>query len=68
MSRVIERYNRDNSIWEEVAFQTLTIGDAFRIFDNSERYINKTDGNNVWITTGEPYLNTENIWTIDTLY
>lgn len=68
MSRVIEKYNRSSYLWEEIEFHNLIIGDVFRIFDNNERYINKTDGNNVWIATGEPYLNAENIWAIDTLY
>ena len=26
------------------------------------------DGNNVWIAVGEPYLNGDGIWTIDTIY
>lgn len=68
VSRVIEKYNCNFYLWEEIEFHNLITGDVFRIFDNGERYINKEDGNNVWITTGEPYLNTENIWTIDTLY
>jgi hypothetical protein len=47
---------------------SLRIGDAFRFFDNGERYVNKLDGNNVWIATSEPYVNKDGINTIDTLY
>ena len=68
MSRVIEKYNRNSYLWEETEFHNLIVGDVFRIFDDGERYINKEDGNNVWVATCEPYLNTESIWAIDTLY
>ncbi len=66
--RIIEMYNKETGYWDQVEFEKLNEGDIFRIFDDGERYINKTDGNNVWIATGVPYLNENNIWTIDTLY
>lgn len=66
--RLIERFNKEINKWEEIEFKNLIPGDIFRIFDNGERYINKTDGNNVWITKGKPYLNEDEIWTVDTLY
>ncbi len=66
--RVVERFNRETGLWEEIEFKKLVIGDIFRLFDDGERYVNKADGNNVWIATGIPYLNKDNIWAIDTLY
>lgn len=66
--RVVERFNRETGLWEEIEFKKLVIGDIFRFFDDGERYVNKTDGNNVWIATGIPFLNKDNIWAIDTLY
>lgn len=66
--RVVERFNRETGLWEEIEFKKLVIGDIFRFFDDGERYVNKADGNNVWIATGIPVLNKDNIWAIDTLY
>ena len=51
-----------------IEFEKLKDGDIFRIFDDGERYVNKDDGNNVWIAVEEPYLNGDGIWTIDTIY
>ena len=45
--RVVERFNKENGIWEEFEFKKLIIGDIFRFFD---------DSNNVWIATGIPFL------------
>jgi hypothetical protein len=66
--RTIEIFNKYNGKWEDIDFQHLVNGDIFRIFDGGERYINKEDGNNIWIATGNPYLNEDKIWTINTLY
>jgi hypothetical protein len=66
--RVIERFNALTDDWKEIPFNTLMVGDIFRIFDNGERYVDKSNGNNVWIATSEPYLNEDSIWTIQTLY
>lgn len=66
--RIIEKFNRAINIWEEIKFEKLIDGDIFRIFDNGERYVNKSDGNNVWVAIGEPYLNEDNVWTIKTIY
>jgi len=66
--RKIERFNKETGLWESIDFQHLIEGDIFRIFDGEERYVNKADGNNVWIAKGKPYLNIGEVWTIDTLY
>lgn len=68
--RKIEGYNRNSLNWEEVKFGNLSKGDVFRIFDDCERYVNTSDGNNVWIAISEPYINLDNdgVLTIDTLY
>jgi len=66
--RRVERFNKETGCWDEVEFKNLTIGDIFRLFDGEERYVNKADGNNVWIAKGKPYLNIGEVWTIDTLY
>ena len=66
--RRTERLNKETKNWDCVEFQELKDGDVFRLFDNEERYINKADGNNVWIAKGIPYLNNDNIWTVDTIY
>lgn len=66
--RIIEKFNKETKVWEEIEFPALVNGDIFRIIDDGERYINKADGNNVWIATGDPYLNKDEIWAIDTLY
>jgi hypothetical protein len=66
--RRVERFNKETGHWDEVEFKNLTIGDIFRLFDGEERYVNKADGNNVWIAKGKPYINKDGVWTIDTLY
>lgn len=66
--RVIEKYNNKKREWEVIDFENLHKNDVFRIFDNGKRYINKADGNNVWIATNEPFLNDDSFWSIDTLY
>jgi hypothetical protein len=66
--RMIEKYNKKTNHWDYIEFEKLKDGDIFRIFDDGERYVNKDDGNNVWIAVGEPYLNGDGIWTIDTIY
>ena len=65
--KTIERFNRETGNWDYIEFEKLKDGDIFRIFDDGERYVNKADGNNVWIAVGEPYLNGDGIWTIDTI-
>lgn len=67
-SRKIEMFDQQTKEWKEVEFSNLCDGDIFRIFDNGERYINKLDGNNVWIAIGAPYINDAGILTIKTLY
>ena len=70
--RITERFNKKTGIWEEIDFKKLKRGDIFRFFDDGERYVNKKDGNNVWIAISKPYVhpapNPEKILTIDTLY
>ncbi len=66
--RTVERFNKEIGHWEKIDFQNLNDGDIFRLFDDGERYFNKTDGNNIWIAKGKPYLNKHGIWTIDTIY
>lgn len=70
--RITERFNKKTEEWEVVEFKKLKKGDIFRFFDNGERYVNKADGNNVWIATSKPYIhpapNPEKILKIDTLY
>lgn len=68
MERIIERYNKKTNDWEVINFEELIKNDVFRIFDNGERYINSSDGNNVWIAKSEPYLNKDGVYIIDTLY
>jgi len=66
--RRIEKFVSDEGKWVAIPFEKLHKDDVFRIFDNGERYVNKEDGNNVWIATGEPYLNKDGVYAIDTLY
>jgi len=66
--RSTEFFNKLTSKWEEVNFENLKIGDIFRIFENGKRYTNRAGGNNVWIATGDAYLNQDKIWQINTLY
>lgn len=68
ITRRIEKFNRFNGKWESISFQYLVEGDIFRIFDDNERYVNKTDGNNIWIALDDPYLDDNKVWTINTLY
>jgi hypothetical protein len=66
--RTIERFNKETSQWESIEFKDLHTGDFFRMFDDGQRYVNKADGSNVWFAIGEPYLNEDNVYTVDTLY
>ena len=66
--RVIEIFDEQTKLWREVEFFELCVGDIFRIFDDGERYVNRFDGNNVWMAVGSPYKNNDGIWTIKTLY
>jgi len=66
--RDVEIYSKNFGTWIDIPFTSLRVGDAFRMFDNGQRYINVMDGNNVWIATSNPYVNKDGIYTIDTLY
>jgi len=66
--RIIERFNIITGNWDVINFADLVDKDIFRIFDLGIRYINKNDGNNVWISKGEPYINNDGILTIQTIY
>ena len=66
--RIVEIFNKEKSAWEEIEFSNLEVGSIFRFFDNGERYVNKNDGNNVWVATSKPYLNDDGVLQIDTLY
>jgi hypothetical protein len=51
--------------WKEVAFPDLKDGDIFRMFEpNGDPVISNVDGTIHWKVAGEPYLNEENIWTV----
>ncbi len=66
--RTVEKFDVGELQWVEIPFETLVEGDVFRFFDDGERYVNKADGNNVWIATSLPYINDEGVWAITTLY
>ena len=66
--RTIEKFDENSNKWVKISFEILMEGDIFRLFDNGERYVNKADGNNVWIATSLPYINEEGVWAISTLY
>lgn len=66
--RTIEKFNNKSNTWDCIKFKDLKNDDIFRIFDNGERYVNKADGNNVWIAVGNPYINNDGIWSIQTIY
>jgi hypothetical protein len=66
--RKIEKFDHRLQEWREISFGELYKGDIFRIFDNGKRYVNSSDGNNVWIAKGDSYKNSEGVLTIDTVY
>lgn len=57
--------NKDG-IWEEAEIQDLEEGDVFRMFDpkTGKQFIGDNDTTE-WRVIGEPYLNTDGIWTVD---
>ena len=66
--RRIEIYSKNYGTWIDIPFEDLRPNDIFRIFDYNERYADIFTGNNIWIASGEPFLNKDKILTIDTLY
>ena len=65
--RKVEVFNESHYKWVEIDFESLKDRDIFRIRDNEERHIDE-DGNNIWIAKGIPYLNKDNILTVDTVF
>jgi len=66
--RIIEKFNKEINEWEEIPFFNLKEGDIFRIFVDKKRFIDRNDGNNVWIAKSDSFINKDCIWEIYTLY
>lgn len=56
MSRTLERRCGDDS-WEPVEFMELTIGDVFRIYEDTGEPVMDQKGRKEWIAAGKPYIN-----------
>lgn len=56
MSRTIERRCGDGS-WEPVEFMELTIGDVFRVYEDTGEPVVDQKGRKEWVAAGNPYIN-----------
>ena len=65
--RRIEVFDKRFKKWMDVPMETIGDGDIFRIFDGDRRHIDGL-GNNVWVATGDSYMNENGVIIVDTVY
>ena len=60
MLRTVERRCGEDN-WEPVEFMELTIGDVFRMYENTGEPVMDQKGRKEWIAAGKPYINKDGI-------
>lgn len=52
-------------IWEEIHFEHLHKGELFKLYESNGEEVRDQNGNTIFLTVSEPYLNEQGVWRID---
>ena len=66
--RQIFVFNPLGKRWELTEFENIHDGDLFKIIQDGVRYINKDNGDSIWVANGAPYRGSSGDWEIKTYY
>lgn len=62
--REVEMYIENINQWIPCNFTVIRKGYKFRLYDKNG-YLVKDDGRSEFVAKSDPYLNEDNIWTVD---